>query len=68
MTDNPLVGFGMYQHHEPLCAPDSDCGWCRRERARNAPARVRLQQTLDSRVRTKQIIVQRAIDKRRRHK
>jgi hypothetical protein len=35
-----IVGFGVYQHHGPLCAPEIGCGWCDRERARRSPERV----------------------------
>jgi hypothetical protein len=48
-ADQPLAGYGLYAHHEPLCAPDAGCGWCDRERARNTPERVALRESLDER-------------------
>jgi glutathione synthase/RimK-type ligase-like ATP-grasp enzyme len=62
------VGFGFYMHHDPLCAEDVACGWCRRERARNTPERVALRDTLDQRARVKARIVERAIVKRAKGK
>jgi len=51
MSDStPMVGNGIYAHHEPLCAVGAACRWCDRERARQAPERVALRADQESRI------------------
>jgi hypothetical protein len=45
-----MVGFGVYQHHVPPCAPETECGWCDRERARQSPERVALRDGQEQRI------------------